>query len=252
MNASGSVILRCTVLSLLLAAISTLSAQNTLIRREPLEARRTLTVIGDGEATGLPDQAVVRLGTTIQADEAAAAQLRVNEVMQKATDQIEKTGVPRRSIRTSGLTLTPVYSSQQPGRSVDPRVTGYRAGNVVEVTVDDIKLVGKVIDAGLGAGANRVEGVVFGLKDDLAQRQAALREAIDKARKKAQSMAEALDVPLGNVREVVEGGVQLFPQERMGMSRALMATDAMQTPVEPGEIRVRASVTIHYDLGGGK
>ena len=65
-------------------------------------------------------------------------------------------------------------------------------------------------------------------------------------------MAEALDVPLGNVREVVEGGVQLFPQERMGMSRALMATDAMQTPVEPGEIRVRASVTIHYDLGGGK
>jgi len=196
-----------------------------------------------------PDQAVVRLGATAQAAEAAAAQSSVNEVMEKALNQIETAGVPKRSIRTRGLTLAPVYAPQRPERAAEPRVVAYRAGNIIEVTVDDIKLVGRVIDAGLSAGANRLEGVTFRLKNDLQQRNDALKSAIEEARTKAQTMARALEVPLGAVREVVEGGVHIVPQERFAAARAVMAGDAMQTPVEPGEVRVQASVTIHYDLG---
>ena len=135
---------------------------------------------------------------------------------------------------------------------MEPRVVAYRAGNTIEVTVEDAKLVGKVIDAGLGAGANRLEGVSFGLKNDLPQRTAALRSAVEEARTKAQSMARALDVPLGSVREVVEGDVHVLRHERFAAGRAIMAADAMQTPVEPGEVRVQASVTIHYDIGNAK
>jgi uncharacterized protein YggE len=245
MNASRHASFHCTVLAVFLA--TTLTGQD--IRKDPLDSRRTLTVTGNGEASAAPDHAVVRLGASAQAEEAAAAQINVNEVMQKALGAIEKVGIAKKSVRTSGLTLTPIYSPNKGDRSAEPRIVAYRAGNTIEVTVEDIKLVGKVIDAGLTAGANRLEGVSFGLKNDLPQRRAALTSAVEEARAKAQTMARALDISLGNVREVVEGGVHIFRQERFAAARGMMAADAMQTPVEPGEVRVQASVTIHYDLG---
>ena len=229
-----------TIFSLFLLAFATVGAE---------ENPRTLTVTGNGEATAAPDHAIVRLGAAAQAEEAATAQNQVNEVMQKAISEIEKVGIAKRFIRTSGLTLTPIYSSQKSTRPEEPRIVAYRAGNTIEVTVEDIKLIGKVIDAGLGAGANRLEGVSFGLKNDLTQRTDALRKAVEEASQKARTMAQALDVSLGSVREVVEGGVHIFRPERLAAGRAMMAADAMQTPVEPGEVRVQASVTIHYDIG---
>lgn len=238
-------------LSLLLAASMSAKAQEPA-RKDISDTRRILTVTGNGESMATPDHAVVRLGTAAQAEEAAAAQISVNEVMQKALAAIEKVGVAKKSIRTSGLTLTPVYSPNRPDRSTEPRIIAYRAGNTIEVTVEDIKLIGNVIDAGLKAGVNRLEGVSFGLKNDLEQRTIALRKAVEEAQEKARTMARALDVTLGNVREVVEGGVHIFRPERLTANRGLMAADSMQTPVEPGEIRVQASVTIHYDISTAK
>ena len=246
-----SILFALRTLICLLSACAIATAQDPVIRKEN-DPRRTLTVTGNGEVNAAPDHAIVRLGATAQAEEAAMAQNSVNDVMQKALSQIEKVGIPRRSIRTSGLTLAPIYAPQRPDRAVEPKIVAYRAGNVIEVTVDDIKLVGKVIDAGLSAGANRLEGVSFGLRDDLPHRATALERAVQEAQAKARTIARSLDVPLGSVREVTEGGVQIFPQERFAAGRAMMAADAVQTPVEPGEVRVQASVTIHYDIGTKK
>src|SRR5436190_9315582 len=73
---------------------------------------RTIAVTGNAEASAAPDQAVVRLGTTVQMSQANAAQAKVSETMQKALEGIEKIGVPRNSIRTANLTLTSVYSNE--------------------------------------------------------------------------------------------------------------------------------------------
>ena len=70
--------------------------------------RRTISVTGNGEAAAAPDQAVVRLGASIQTGQADVSHARVNEIMEKALEAIEKVGVPRRAIRTTGLSLQPV------------------------------------------------------------------------------------------------------------------------------------------------
>jgi len=212
---------------------------------------RTIMVTGNGEAAAAPDQAVVRLGASAQTNEAEASHARVSEIMQKALEAIEKVGVPRRAMRTTGLTLQPVYASERtPNPGEGPRVTGFRAANTIQITLDDPKLVGKVIDAGIAAGANELQGITFGLKNDLAQRTAALTSAAQEARVKAQTLAKALDLELGAIREVSEGGVHVVPQnEYFGGARMMAAQGGIRTPVEPGEVRVQASVTIHYDLG---
>src|SRR5881392_2549254 len=81
--------------------------------QERLSPTHTILVTGEGEASAPPDRAIVRLGAMAQTPQADSAQNKVNETMQKALDAIEKVGVPRRSIHTSGLTLNPVYASEK-------------------------------------------------------------------------------------------------------------------------------------------
>ncbi len=227
--------------------------QDAAPRPDKVKMPPTLTVSGQGEVAAPPDRATIRLGAEAQADNAAAAQSAVNATMQKALADIQKTGIPERSIRTTGLNLTPVYAPQKPGQEAElPRVAAYRASNTIQIQVDDLPLVGKVIDAGLAAGANRLQGVSFELQNDLPHRTRALTLAVEEAKTKAQAIADALKVHLASVSEVTEGGVSVFPQQENFAATRMMAMDAAPTPVQPGEVRVQASVTVRYEIAAAK
>jgi uncharacterized protein YggE len=77
--------------------------------------------------------------------------------------------------------------------------------NSISIRLDNLALIGPVVDAGLKAGANQLEGVQFALRDDLPQREEALKKAVNEARRKAGAMAEAMDVELREVLEISEG-----------------------------------------------
>ena len=103
--------------------------------------------------------------------------------------------------------LTPIYAPRNPDSRDAPRIVAYNATNTISVRLENLSIVGTVIDAGLRAGSNQIEGVGFALRNDLPSRQQALKQAVEEARSKAQTMAEALRVNLLEVLEVSEGGV---------------------------------------------
>jgi uncharacterized protein YggE len=204
-----------------------------------------LTVSGSGQSHAAPDEATVRLGVLAQATTAREAQDRVNRTAGAILAAIRKLEIPAERIQTSGLNLGPQYAQ---GRSDSPRITGYQASNSVSVRIDDLAKVGPAIDAGLAAGANNLDGVEFGLRDDGAARAAALTEAVRSARGKAEALAAALRVRLVEIVEVAEGGVAISqPQPFRGRVMA-MAADAVATPVSAGQVGVDASVTVRWRI----
>jgi uncharacterized protein len=210
----------------------------------------TLTVSGRGEVSAAPDTAVVRLGAVAQADKAGAAQDRVNAAVQAILKGIKALGVPEEKIATVQLTLSPVYGNRPKSSAEEPRepaIIGYRAGNIVRVTVDDLQILGKIVDAGLTAGANRVEGISFDLKDDGAQRRQALALAAQDAQVKAESIAGAMGLKLGGVRSVSEGGVHVVRPQMMDAGVALAARAG--APIQAGQLQVEASLTVTYNIG---
>lgn len=210
-----------------------------------------LSVNGNGEVAVEPDEATVRLGITRQSPSAREAQEQANEVAQEIFNAITALGVAKDQIQTSTLTLYPVYAPHRPERAEEPRIVAYRASNVISVRLEKLTLVGPVIDAGLQAGANQLEGVQFGLKNDLEARKQALTSAVAEARQKAETMAGALNLRLVQVMEVTEGGVSIvrpmFAQREVAM--AAVARD-VATPVSPGQVRIHANVTIRYRIDG--
>lgn len=210
----------------------------------------SISVNGSGEVRVAPDQAIVRLGVTQEAKTAQQAQQKVNAAAQAILDATRKLGIDPKQIQTSQLNLYPVYSQGpvEPMRGEQtPEIVGYRASNVVSVTVLNLQQVGPVIDAGLASGANQLEGVIFGLQDDTGARRQALTRAAAEARAKADTIAEALGVKIVSVQEVVEGGVSIQPY--VAAREVMMATRAdIATPVSPGEVTVSAGLTVRYAI----
>ncbi len=207
-----------------------------------------LTVSADGEARVSPDEATVRLGVSAQAPTAREAQNQVNKTAGAILEAVRRLGIPADRIQTSELNLGPVYGQGRPDREPqEPQIVGYQASNVVSVQVEQLDKVGPVIDAGLAAGANRLDGVIFGLRDDRKARAEALTRAVEEARVKADALARALKVRLVRILEVAEGGIAVAPQPFM-KSRMAMETAMADTPVSPGQVGVSASVTVRWEI----
>jgi uncharacterized protein YggE len=212
----------------------------------PQDARPRVTVVGTAQVMVAPDRAVVRLGAVAEAKDARDAQAHLNDVMQNVLKAIQDLKVTASSIRTEALSLSPVYASPVPvpnRRGPEaPQITGYRAANVVSVQLDDLSRIGPVVDAGIAAGANELQGVSFELRDSAAARNEALSAAAKDARAQAESIAAALGMRIDALDQIVANGSSANPPGPYFAARAL----ASSTPVQPGQLEVSSSVTATY------
>jgi uncharacterized protein YggE len=238
-------LVKIALVSLLAAALPVHAQSGKEAGGDPIPA---LTVSGNGEARVAPDEVTVRLGVLGQAPNARAAQEQVNRIANAILDAVRKLGVAADDIQTQDLNLNPVYSQSQGQEGSEPRITGYQASNVVAIRLEKLELAGPVIDAGLAAGANRLDGVAFGLRNDRAARGKALTAAVAEARAKAQALARALNVRLVRILDVAEGGIQVAPQPLYKARMALEMSASSDTPVSSGQVGVSGAVTVRWEI----
>lgn len=218
-----------------------------------------ITVTGHGQVDADPDQAVLTLGASVQAERAGDAQTQMAKIMDNVIKAVKTQGVAEKDIKTARLTMTPVYDYSTPATTADRRIIGYRADNTVRVQIEDFQRIAPIIDSGIAAGANVVGSLAFQIKKDTAQRKQALQDAMIEAREKAEVMADAMRVRLDGVQEAVENGVSVIrPTIMMGAGGGIAGgarggrgggafTPAEPaTAVQPGQVRVEATVLLSY------
>ncbi len=104
--------------------------------------------------------------------------------------------------------------------------------------------VGRVIDAAMQAGANNINRLIFTLKDEQAAQLEALRAASAKAKVKAEAIAGSLGLKIVEISSVTEGERTVQPVFRQAMAARGEALAAAPTPVEPGTVEIRSTVTL--------
>jgi hypothetical protein len=140
--------------------------------------------------------------------------------------------------------LTPDHRYPQEGGS--PTIAGYSAANVVQVKVNDLQRVGRIIDNAKRAGANTIQSLHFTLKDEQTLRAQALVEAATRARHKVEVIASALGLKIVRVLAVEESGAD-WPISPRPLMEARVAM-ALPPPVEPGSIEVTTQVTLTVEV----
>lgn len=229
-----------------LAAPLPAAAQETQVT-VPAVQGTLLSVNADGLSEGRPDMAIVNLGVTTEGRTAQAALTENAQRMQALIQALRRAGVAERDIQTSNVS---VYPMQQYRENLPPLVTGYQANNTVTAKIRTIDNTGRVIDAAVAAGSNTVHGVSFGYQDPDAQLDAARRDAIAEARRRAELYADALGLRVHRIVAVNEGGGFAAPIVPVAYER-LAAQDgaaAPPPPVAPGQIETRVSVGVTFEL----
>ncbi|MFA6170348.1 MAG: SIMPL domain-containing protein [Candidatus Margulisiibacteriota bacterium] len=205
---------------------------------------RTIVVNGNGSVRVEPDSANVQLGVEYTGKTAQSAQSENAKIMKLVMEAVEKAGIKKNKIMTSNFNIWPEqkYEQNQP-----PKTIGYRCSNQVNISIEELALISKVIDAGIAAGANNVAGLQFARKEDQEFKKLALSKAVQDAASKAQAIATASSLKIKGIETIVESGsVVTQPFGNQMKTMAALNDGGSETPVSPGLIDIRGSVSITY------
>lgn len=204
-----------------------------------LATAQTITVSGRGEVQVAPDMARIQIGVTKEAKSADQAMADLSSELAMVLSALEDAGLPSEAIQTSSVRLNLRQDYNASGGA--PRITGYIASSDIRVEVDDLEMLGELMDAVVSAGANQINSLQFDVADGAPHLEEARRAAVVNGAQKASVFAQAAGLTLGTLQELSEGGAVASPM-RM---EASLARDA-GVPIAPGQITFSASVTMRY------
>ena len=236
----------------LVFAVGCTTASGQTITPTPVSTQQQgIWVSGTGKVTVTPDIANISLGIQAQDTSVAAAQAAATQAMDQVLASLKANGIADKDIQTQYYSINQVtHWDQNTGKQI---VDGYSVSNTVTVKVRVVSAAGKVIDDVAKAGGDlaRVNSVYFSVDNPEQYYPEARQNAMDDAKTKAQQLASAGGVTLGNLTYISEGSVYV-PQPPVVYYKESYAADgavpAPATSINPGETEISLTVQLVYDI----
>jgi uncharacterized protein YggE len=194
---------------------------------------------GDATVSKKPDSASLSVGVESRQSTASAAQSDLANKAAKLIGRAKALGIADKDLNTSGYSVGPYYA---PGAQT---ISGYQASEQLQLNWHTVDTVGKALDALVQEGGATNVSVSFGLADPKAAQAEARTLAIADARSRAQAMAGAAGVKLGQVMRVSDLTASGYPSAGSAINAAAPA--ASQLPV--GELNVTVTVEVDFAIG---
>lgn len=223
-----------------------LLASAPALAETPTDFPSAISVTGEANISVPPDIASVDAGVATDAKTAREASEANNVAMGKVMAALKTANIDAKDIQTSRLSLQPQYA---PNRSGPSPIVGYRASNRVTVRIHDVTKVANVIDTLVGAGANDIGNVNFGVSQASKLLDDAREKAVADARRKAEIYAKAAGVTLGAPLSISEEGA---PQPVFRGKMAMPMAAAAPTPIAQGEETLSISVSVTWAIKAGQ
>ena len=198
---------------------------------------------GDAKVSKRPDTAFLTVGVDSLKPSASAAQKDLATKAAKLIARAKAIGIAEKDITTSGYSVSPNYSGS------NSTIDGYRASEQIQLKWHNVDTVGAALDTLVQEGGATSVYVGFGLANPKIAQAEARALAIADARTKAQGMATAAGVRLGQVIRVSDmsyGGTPVYGGVNYSKDAAIGGTPT-QIPV--GELDIQVTVEVDFALG---
>jgi hypothetical protein len=215
---------------------------------EPPAMVRQITVTGSGIAQADPDIATVVLGVDVTSEDPAEAVTEAATLINSTVEAAQEMGVAEEDMSTQSYSLwiEDVYDPvtyQYTGEKI------YHVSQYESIVVRDLASVGDVLAGLVGAGANTISSVSFGIEDQATlleqARVAALGDAVDRA----ESLAAGLGVDVGEPVYVSEYSSGYAVYDQMAACGETVSGDLFRGPsITPGSFSISASVTVTFEI----
>jgi uncharacterized protein YggE len=167
----------------------------------PAAPTRAVHTTGTAVIRVQPDKATVRLGVQTFGSTPRESQAQNARIVKAVLQAIRDEGVPAQDIATDRFTIRPEHDYKQYG---ERKIVGYWTDNAVLVTLRDVDKLSNVLVAALEAGATTVDDISFSTARLRELRDEARSMAVRAAIEKAQALAGAVNVSVGDVQNINE------------------------------------------------
>jgi len=209
-----------------------------------------ISVTGSASMTVAPDKATVSMGIEKIGDTAIEARNAATDSVNRMLRQLRVLGVSDSDIKTANYYVRANYVTVNKKSSI----SNYTFRYTVNVEVQNINDIGKIIDAMYEAGANNMNSVQFGLKNREALERDLLSSAVKNAQEKARIVAIAGGRTLGVLQNATINDIGGTSYESRNAVAMYMAKSADATPLEgetsimSGDLVVKARVYAKFAL----
>lgn len=216
----------------------------TTINQQALPPQRTVSVMGSGMAYLVPDIAYIYVGVHTEESSAADAVKENNAQTQKVIKALRKFGIDSKDIQTTNFSIWP-QERYDPLTGAPSGQKTYVVDNTVYVTMRDLDKLGELLDTVIAAGANTVNSVQFDVADKDAALKQARADAVKDAMEKAQELASAAGLNLGEIQSIGFSDSQPYPI--FGGKGGGAAVEAA-VPIQPGQLTFTVTVNVTYEI----
>lgn len=210
---------------------------------------RTITVTGSASINAAPEKVEIFLSIETDNPLAGASQSKNAEASAKVIAGLKAIGIAASDIETTSYSLQELSEwNQSQSKYIK---TGYRTSHSLKISSTDTTMAGKIIDTAVQNGANRVDSVSFGLKDETidALKLEALKLASAKSIDKAEALASGAGVQIVELKSMNESYVSYVPFYNKNYAYDVgMAESGAPTEVIAGEIKVTAEIQATYTI----
>jgi uncharacterized protein len=163
---------------------------------------RTITVVVDGSAGAAADRVTLDLTVSSADPTATGLFVKQNDIVKHLEESLEKGGVEARDITEQPFHLMPNMEYGQNGT----RIIGYRLDTPLEVQLDNVKDLARVIDLATQSGASSINVGAFGIAPGHSLHEEAVKNAVVNARKEAAAIAKEMGKSVGDIVSISESG----------------------------------------------
>lgn len=205
-----------------------------------------IVVVGHAEKSFKPDYALIQMGTTTQSPSPSEAMEQSNKVIQKVLQNLkENFKLDDKNIQTSTIDLRYIEPYD---RGKGSQSAYYRARNILTVKVQDLSMVGNILQQALIAGLDHVEDLKFGISSEQEIKSALNAKAIEDAFEQAKVLADAAHVKLGRVVYVSPQNQYVAFRTLKGAQLGLNPTNMSSVPIASGQLTIRSSVDVKFNI----
>ena len=209
-----------------------------------------LTVTGRGEVRVTPDRALLSLTVETRRPSAAAASQENARLQRQVVDTLRATGIAQIDMSTTDYSVTPEQRWNQAKQQSE--LIGYVVRNSIRVRIQNVELLGRVIDVALARGANLVSALEFYASNVEAARRQALSQAVEQARADAEVMAKAAGGAVAGLIELSMMDAESIPPTPMRvMSMDARSREAVETPIANGAQALVVRVATRWRFSAG-
>ncbi len=212
------------------------TAADTEINKEV----RLISVSGKGVISAKPDIAFINVGVETMEKDARTAQEKNAQNMDAVIKALKKLGIQDEHITTVRYSLYDRYEYYK--ELIKEKEKYYVVSNIINVKIEDMDAIGKVIDSVSQAGSNEISNIRFDISNKKELYDKALALAMKDAKKKAASIMKTFDEKPVKPYKILESSYSA------PFMRAEMNTiKGMEPPINPGELEIAASLMVEYD-----